>query len=722
MGGVIQFLRRSKQEIRRSVNYYTSREIIIPCRRCERCVPIKVIGLLLEPDKATEFKCRHCSQVVGFTVRRPPTQTSSLPQNDDPAAPFESGSSVRAIYNDPVSIGSPRIVYATDPSQQIYIAETGHAANRDSESNSEVRDEPENLSPSRNPTPSSPKGKQKAPARKASVSLSERRSTFRSTSSRELPDRSSSEYFGEDGSMDGNPRSRRSSVSLPRRPSPTLRLHDTMGFDSMADKPIRRNSWNSSKHSIAGPSHRSYSPPPPIPPIPGSTTPTSGTISRRSTLNRRSEDYIMDPSASLRLSTESNSSQDWQNLQTHRSSPDPEFDQRRELPVAVDRNVSGKRRSGSQRSLHRAAVNRRQSIRLENEDEYEAISSGIKRRGSISSDFEVEPSDEQVRHATQIWSAPRKYENADVQWARDILRRHKSWRTMNSKYPNPLQTNRGNAEQSQIRPDTDEGFGSSTNHHPQQPHPLTIPVFSGSTPGFTGTNIPTPVEEEPDSVGFRYETAANRSSQEPRERPGDDPGPSEFSFAGTPHADNIQAGPNNFGSLAPPDDGDAPNQEAIPSEVPRPQLNPRYAARRLRRRCRKALKAIARKISSFRRIPNRSAAQTPTAAATATSYPQHGSSMGPRNPVVPAVPENSRPTSSNQDLEMHEAPSDGAVEAEASTQFYSGEITQDPSEEEVSQVASDIALTINGMVAPLIQMEFEATPLQLGFAARQVSM
>jgi len=71
---------------------------------------------------------------------------------------------------------------------------------------------------------------------------------------------------------------------------------------------------------------------------------------------------------------------------------------------------------------------------------------------------------------------------------------------------------------------------------------------------------------------------------------------------------------------------------------------------------------------------------------------------------------------------MHEAPSDGAVEAEASTQFYSGEITQDPSEEEVSQVASDIALTINGMVAPLIQMEFEATPLQLGFAARQVSM
>lgn len=164
--------------------------------------------------------------------------------------------------------------------------------------------------------------------------------------------------------MDGNPRSRQSSVSLPRRPSSGFHHHDNMGFDSMADKSIGRRSWNSSRHSVVGPAHRSHSPAPPIPPMPRSTTPTSGTISRRSTLNRGSGDYAMDLSASPRLSTESSSSQDWQNLQTNRSSWDSEFDQRRELPAPIDRNVSGKRRTESQRSLHRVAVSRRQSIRL----------------------------------------------------------------------------------------------------------------------------------------------------------------------------------------------------------------------------------------------------------------------------------------------------------------------------------------------------------------------
>lgn len=709
MGSVIQFLQRSGREIHRSVKFYTSKEIIIPCRRCGRHVPIKVIGLLLEPDKAIEFKCKHCSQVVGFTLRSPQTQTYSLSPNwqpdDNPPAPSELDSTKRVIYGDPVSVGS-----------QIYIAETSHAANRNSGSQNEVRDEPEPSLPSRNPTPSSLKGKQKVPARKPSVSFSERLPTLHGTSSGGLPDRSSSEYFGEDGSMDGNPRSRQSSVSLPRRPSPGFRLHDAMGFDSMADKTIGRQSWNSSRHSV-GPSHRSYSPAPPVPPMPGSTTPTSGTTSRRSTLNRRSEDYTIDLSASPRLSTESGSSQDWQNFQTNRSSLDSEFDQRREIPVPVDRNVPGRRRAESQRKLHRVAVNRRQSIRLENEDESEVIASSIKRRDSMGSDFEVEPSDEQVRRATQIWNEPKKHDNADVHWARDVLRRHKSWRSTNSKYPNPLQANRGSVEQFQMRPDNaDEGLNSSTNHHPQQPYPLTIPVFSGSTPGFTENNIPTPVEEEPDSAGLRSGTAANRSLQELGMPFGRDPEPSEFSLAGTPQANNIQA---DFGGLAPPDTCGAPHQEVTPSEVPRPQLNPRYVARRLRRRCRKALKAIACKISSFRRISSRQAAQPPTVVAAAIDYPQQCSNTDPRDP---AVPENLEPTSTSQDLEMHEAPPDSPAEGQANPRVYSGEIAHNPSEEEVNHFVSEIAHTINGMVAPLIELEFEATPLQLGFATRQVSM
>jgi len=338
----------------------------------------------------------------------------------------------------------------------------------------------------------------------------------------------------------------------------------------------------------------------------------------------------------------------------------------------------------------------------------------------MGSDFEVGPSDEQVRHATQIWSERRKHDNADVQWARDILKRHMSWRkNINSKYLNPLQANRGSVEQFQVRPDNaDEGPNSSTNH-PQQPHPLIIPVLPGSTPGFTENNIPTPVEEEPDSAGLRCGTASNRSLQEPGIPFGRDPGPSEFSLAGTSQANNIQAKFNDFGGSTPASGSSTPHREATPSELPRPRLNPRYVARRLRRRCRKALKAIACKISSFRRMSSRSATRAPTVVATAADCPRQDSDIDPR---APAVPEDLEPTPTDQDLEMHEAPPDGPAEAEASTRVYSGEITHDPSEEEVGRVVSEIALTIDGMVAPLIELEFEATPLQLGFVTGQVSM
>lgn len=80
----------------------------MPCQSCEQYVPIKVIGVLLEPDKAIEFKC-NCSRVVGFT-RSPQAQTYSPPSNwqpdDTPATQFELDSEKRVIYSDPSSIGS----------------------------------------------------------------------------------------------------------------------------------------------------------------------------------------------------------------------------------------------------------------------------------------------------------------------------------------------------------------------------------------------------------------------------------------------------------------------------------------------------------------------------------------------------------------------------------------------------------------------------------------
>jgi len=279
--------------------------------------------------------------------------------------------------------------------------------------------------------------------------------------------------------------------------------------------------------------------------------------------------------------------------------------------------------------------------------------------------------------------------------------------------------NRGSVEQLQMRPDdADEGPNASTNN-PQQPHPLTIPVFSGSTPGFNENDIPTPVEEEPDSAGPTSGTASSRSLQESGIPVGGEPERSEFSLASASQANKIQAKFNDLDASTPPNGGGTPHRETTPSGLSRPHLNPRYVARRLRRRCRKALKAIACKISSFRRMSSRLAAQVPTVVTTAADCPQQGSNIDPRHP---AAPEDLEPTSTHQDLEMHEAPPDSPAEAGASTRAYSGEITHDPSEEEVGRVGNEIALTINGMVAPLIELEFEATPLQLGFAPRQVSM
>jgi hypothetical protein len=149
---MLQFLRKSKREIHGSFESYISREIIIPCRSCERCVPIRVIRVLLEPDKAVQFKCNHCNQVVGFTTRSPQARTYSPPPNHTPVTPFELDSAKRVVYGDPVSIGS-----------QIYIAETGHAASRNSNSHNELRDDPEPSPPPSKPYTFQPERQTKSP-------------------------------------------------------------------------------------------------------------------------------------------------------------------------------------------------------------------------------------------------------------------------------------------------------------------------------------------------------------------------------------------------------------------------------------------------------------------------------------------------------------------------------------------------------------------------------
>lgn len=129
----------------------------------------------------------------------------------------------------------------------------------------------------------------------------------------------------------------------------------------------------------------------------------------------------------------------------------------------------------------------------------------------MSTDFEVEPSDEEVRQAHKIYTEAAQNQNqhleSDIQWARGILRRRKNWEHM--RYEHPL---RGNSDL-QLKPrDSMEPAASARSlglaHQPLPPLtiPTAVPGVSPRVPGFSLQAIPTPVEEEPEgdilALGF----------------------------------------------------------------------------------------------------------------------------------------------------------------------------------------------------------------------------
>ncbi|RPB13806.1 hypothetical protein P167DRAFT_573100 [Morchella conica CCBAS932] len=110
------------------------------------------------------------------------------------------------------------------------------------------------------------------------------------------------------------------------------------------------------------------------------------------------------------------------------------------------RNSSSDKHLGKRNSMHRTALSRSHNQKIEQQDEqeqqHEAEIINAKRRNSLNSDFEVVPTEEEVRRAREIWneSQGRKPPNGRedhilIQWARNILRAQANWEKLG--YNNP---------------------------------------------------------------------------------------------------------------------------------------------------------------------------------------------------------------------------------------------------------------------------------------------
>lgn len=138
----------------------------------------------------------------------------------------------------------------------------------------------------------------------------------------------------------------------------------------------------------------------------------------------------------------------------------------------------------------------------------------------MTTDFDVEPSDEEIRQAHKIYTEASQqrspHPESDVQWARVILRRQMNWEHM--RYENPL---RNGIEQPQSKPRNSIESASPTRlpglAHQALPL-LTIPPLPNMSPRISSFSLPTPVKEESEgdvmSLGLA-EHSSNQSIPEP---------------------------------------------------------------------------------------------------------------------------------------------------------------------------------------------------------------
>lgn len=114
----------------------------------------------------------------------------------------------------------------------------------------------------------------------------------------------------------------------------------------------------------------------------------------------------------------------------------------------------------------------------------------------MTTDFDVEPSDEEIRQAYKIYTEASQQQSphpeSDIQWARVILRRRKNWEHM--RYEHPL---RSSTEQLQLKPRNN--IESAASPRPSglvhQPLPL-LTIQPNMSPKISTFSFPTPVKEE----------------------------------------------------------------------------------------------------------------------------------------------------------------------------------------------------------------------------------
>lgn len=293
-----------------------------------------------------------------------------------------------------------------------------------------------------------------------------------------------------------------------------------------------------------------------------------------------------------------------------------------------------------------------------------------KRRNSITTDFDVEPSDEEIRQAYKIYTEASQQQSphpeSDIQWARVVLRRRKNWEHM--RYEHPLRS----STELQLKPRNI--FESAAPARPlglvQPLSLLTIQTLPNMSPRISSFFPPTPVKEESegDVMSLRLaEYSANQFVPEP--------------LVSAPESLKI---PN-----VEPEKPTSPPSAASGAREARPNgfvrtittgadslIVVRPESKSVRTRFRKTLRNITKRISCFHEGPS--------------SLPPPCTQPEPTDPTT-------RPIADVVELSFHHHPRS------------SGEIQDIPtSEEPFVRVGNEISALVGGMTSPSIQIQFHA--------------
>lgn len=283
----------------------------------------------------------------------------------------------------------------------------------------------------------------------------------------------------------------------------------------------------------------------------------------------------------------------------------------------------------------------------------------------MTTDFDVEPSDQEIRQAYKIYTEASQqrspHPESDIQWARGILRRRKNWEHV--RYEHPL---RSSTEQLQLKPrNIIESAASPRPSGLVQPLSL-FTIQPNMSPKISTFSLPTPVKEESEGDVMSLRLPENSSTQpmpEPQAKPLEPPNVELEKLSSSPSAvpRSERALPDEL--VQPPTTG----VDALVVMPPEPKS--------VRTRFKKALRNVTKRISCFRK-------------GRFSLPPSH------------TRPESADLTKSMADVvepPFHQRPR------------LSGEIQDVPtSEEPFIRVGNEISALVVGMTSPSIEIQFHA--------------